>query len=230
MTSIILYDLAGHDQDVRFSPFCWLAKYALKHKQQPFDTIALGFQPKSNYPDPDYGKLPVMKADDDLIRGSDKIVEWLDTNIRANPLVDGQAGAARVAQVNDFLGKTLYPALGPFLFYRVANALGEADRAYFVPDREARFGTKLEAMAEAPGQQDKANAAMVALANLVGDKPYLSGNVPALADYLVLAPFLWQRSITGETLYSMPDKTGAWLERMLDLFDGYGHKAKCAGC
>ncbi|MEL7018056.1 MAG: glutathione S-transferase N-terminal domain-containing protein [Pseudomonadota bacterium] len=230
MTSYILYDLAGHDQDVRFSPFCWLAKYALKHKQVEFDTNALGFQPKAHYPDPEYGRLPMLKVGDDLIKGSDQIVQWLDANVQANPLVDGDAGAARVREVSDFLGQALYPAVGPLLFHRVADALSADDRDYFVPNREARFGQKLDAMAQAPGQAEKAAGAMETLATLLAHQPYLSGNVPALPDYLVLAPFLWQRSITGETLYPQPEIVTTWLERMLDLFDGYGRQAKCAGC
>ena len=38
--TIKLYDLAGEDAALRFSPFCWRTKMALKHKGLPFETEA----------------------------------------------------------------------------------------------------------------------------------------------------------------------------------------------
>src|SRR5881394_4497405 len=37
--AIKLYDLAGAEDDRRFSPYCWRVKMALKHKGLDFETI-----------------------------------------------------------------------------------------------------------------------------------------------------------------------------------------------
>jgi len=230
MSHYILYDLAGNDRDVRFGPFCWIAKYALLHKGLDFDTIALGFQPKSDYPDAEYGKLPMLKAGDDLIKGSDEIAAYLDETIEHNRLVDGPEAQERVEAVKAWMGNDLFPSLGPLMFYRVANALSPDDQTYFRQSREERFGTELETLSQTPGLADKAHAMTQKLGAMLDGQPYLNGSTPALADYLALGPFLWQRSITSDAPYKMDAMASAWLERMLDLFDGYGRKAKCAGC
>src|SRR5436190_1793424 len=44
--AIKLYDLAGAEDDRRFSPYCWRVKMALKHKGLDFETIAWRFTEK----------------------------------------------------------------------------------------------------------------------------------------------------------------------------------------
>lgn len=230
MSKATLYDLAAKNRDVRFSPFCWLAKYALNHKQVAFDTVALGFLPKTDYPDQDYGKLPMLQINDELIKGSDTIVAWLDENIAEHPLIEDEKAHARVDQANEWLQQTLFPALGPLLFTRVAKSISDVDRDYFVTTREKRFGISLDALAQTPGQADKASQASRSLADMLDGDPFLSGKNPALADYLAVSPYLWQRSITSQHLYEMAPAAQSWLERMLDLHDGYGRSAKSAEC
>lgn len=233
MSTFILYDLAGRDQSVRPSPFCWLAKYALLHKGMAFDTVALGFLPKSAYPDPDYGLLPILKHGDELIRGSDKIIDYLDDikpEPRLTPLqssTDGAVGALEFAR--SWLSDRLFPALGPALFYRVANALGETDQAYFRESREKRFGKSLTEVAAQPGLREKTDSAMVVLDDQLQDL-FLCGKEPGLADYTVFSPLMWKNSITDDDVFTMPTKLGAWHERMLDLYGGLGRQAACANC
>jgi glutathione S-transferase len=45
--AIKLYDLAGAEDDRRFSPYCWRVKMALKHKGLPFETIPWRFTEKN---------------------------------------------------------------------------------------------------------------------------------------------------------------------------------------
>src|SRR3989442_944806 len=44
--AIKLYDLAGAEDDRRFSPYCWRVKMALKHKGLDFETVAWRFTEK----------------------------------------------------------------------------------------------------------------------------------------------------------------------------------------
>ena len=41
--AITLYDLAGAEDDRRFSPYCWRIRMALKHKGLEFETLAWRF-------------------------------------------------------------------------------------------------------------------------------------------------------------------------------------------
>ena len=79
-----------------------------------------------------------------------------------------------------------------------------------------------------PGLQEKIETALQTLSAPLARNKYLGGDAPNLCDYFVFSPLMWQRSVTSEKLYETPQAVDAWVERMLDLFDGYGRKAKRA--
>ena len=54
------------------------------------------------------------------------------------------------------------------------------------------------------------------------------GRRAAYPDYILLSPFLWAYSVSPLELLAEDDAVHAWRERMLDLFDGMGRKAKAA--
>ena len=45
--SIVMYDLAGADPALRFSPYCWRMRMALAHKGMPVETIPWRFTDKA---------------------------------------------------------------------------------------------------------------------------------------------------------------------------------------
>lgn len=224
----ILYDLALADEDVRPSPYCWIVKFALLHKSLPFETRTVCFADKSEYPDPEYGKVPVLIDNDEMVKDSPVITQWLDRKYPANPLTASKAEKAATEFYASWLGAAFYPALALMLVPRIAAVANDADKAYFRASREARFGKTLEEIAATPGAAEKAEAALAVLATPLANHRYLGGAAPNLADYIVMAPFMWQRSITLKELYKAPEPVAHWQERMLDLFGGYARDAKSA--
>lgn len=224
-----LYDLAFADPDVRFSPFCWIAKFGLLHKGIPFETVPLRFTEKENYPDQDHGKLPILADGETIVCDSANILTYLDDKFPAKPLTatPGEQSAAIFA--NAFVGAHIFPALAPMLMWRVCTGAHADDQAYFRETREKRFGITLEELSKTPGLKEKAEAAMSLLAAPLSEKPFLGGDAPNLSDYYVMSPLMWQRCITSEKLYETPAAVTDWQDRMLDAFDGYGRKAKTAG-
>jgi len=223
-----LYDLALADSDVRPSPYCWLVKFAMLHKGLKFETIPLRFAEKQNYPDPEYGQLPILKDDDLVICDSAKIITHLEKHYSDIPLTTSKGERAGVDFYLAWIGAMLYPALGPMLMARVHSAAHEDDKEYFRTSREKRLGKTLEELSSMPGQGEKTEAALEILAAPLVRNKYLGGDFPNLADYTVFGVFMWQRTVCSETLYEAPQAVDAWTERMLDLFDGYGRKAKRA--
>ena len=51
---------------------------------------------------------------------------------------------------------------------------------------------------------------------------------PAYPDYILFGSLMWPRTISTLELLDKDDVVYAWRERMLDLFDGMGRKAKTA--
>lgn len=223
-----LYDLALADPDVRMSPPCWLVKFALLHKGLEFETIPLRFTDKENYPDPDHGKLPILKDGEEIICDSANIIVHLEKTYDGAPFTATDAERAATDFHQAWLGANLYPALGPMMFVRVHAAAHEADKAYFRKTREERLGKTLEELAATPGLKDNIEAALQTLSAPLVRHKYLGGNAPNISDYKIFSPFMWQHCVTSEKLYETPQAVAAWQERMLDLFDGYGRRAKRA--
>lgn len=224
-----LYDLCTYDVEIRPSPYCWMVKFALLHKGLDFETVPLGFTEKENYPDPEYGKLPMLKDDGELIRDSAVIIAHLEEKYPARPLTATPGEAAAAEFYRAWLANGLYPGLGPLTFVKVLDHLDEAGKAYFRETREKRLGARLEDLSADPAAVAKMEAALSTLNAPLEKYDFLGGDSANLCDYLVFSPFMWRLSVTAETPYKVPAAVAAWMERMLDLYDGYGRKAKRPG-
>ncbi|MEM9170567.1 MAG: glutathione S-transferase N-terminal domain-containing protein [Pseudomonadota bacterium] len=220
----ILYDLCGEDPAVRFSPPCWIVKLALLHKGLDFETAPLGFTEKENYPDADYGRLPILRDGDALVTDSADIVAYLDNTYAERPLVATDAERAAVDFIGGFLGAYVFPPVAKRMFVHVHAAIRPQDRDYFRESREERLGMTLEAAAD--GVPDDAVAGpMAVLAAPLATRPFFGGAQPNLADYQVAGLFLWMRIAAPAPLFETPTALSAWFDRMLDLYDGYARGA-----
>jgi len=220
-----LYDLCAADRNVRFSPPCWLIKFVLMHKGLDFESVPLRFTEKSQLPDPDYGLFPILNDGGEIVRDSAKIAQHLDQKYPENPLFKSEGERAAAAFYQSFLGTHLLSALAPLLFIRVHNTLSDDDKKYFRESREARYGVTLEALVENKDLPSKAEAALSVLAAPLENFEFFGGDAPNLSDYIIASPFMWQRSITNETLYETPKAIADWFDRILDLHNGYARKA-----
>lgn len=217
----ILYDLCGDNLEVRFSPFCWLAKFALRHKGLDFETVPLGFTEKENYPDPDYGKLPVLKDGDALVRDSAEIVAYLDKTYADHPLLADDAAKARFAFYMAFLMGHAMPVLASVMSLHIHGAVKPEDRDYYRETREARLGRALEEANQDPKLQATIDKVFATLAAPLSACPFFGGTAPDASDYLVGGVFMWLRNAGPADLGPMPEALSVWYESMLDFFDGY---------
>ncbi len=224
-----LYDLALADIDVRPSPFCWLAKFALLHKRLDFETVPLRFTEKKNYPDPDYGLLPILKDGEELICDSANIIAHIEEKYPGDKTVATAGEQAAADFYAAWVANNLFPALGPMMYVRILAAAHEDDQAYYRETREKRLGMTLEAASMAAGKKTKVEKVLQTLAAPLARQNFLGGEAPNLCDYIVFSPMMWQRAVTLGVFYETPQAVDAWRERMLDLFDGYARKAKSAG-
>ena len=93
-----LYDLAGTDPKLRFSPYCWRAKFALAHKGLPVETIPWRFSEKNIIAFSGSERVPVLLDGDKTIPDSWAIACYLENAYPDRPsLFGGAAGRARVA-------------------------------------------------------------------------------------------------------------------------------------
>src|SRR5690348_18091718 len=76
--AIQLYDLAGAEDDRRFSPYCWRIRMALRHKGLEFETIPWRFTEKDVIAPHGSQTVPVLVDGGKAIYDSWTIAEYLD--------------------------------------------------------------------------------------------------------------------------------------------------------
>jgi hypothetical protein len=58
------------------------------------------------------------------------------------------------------------------------------------------------------------------------EAPFVCGQSPAFADYILFGPFQWARAVSPQRLLEPDDPVFVWRERMLDLYGGLARSAK----
>ena len=157
-----LYDLAGADERLRFSPYCWRAKLALKHKGLDAETIPLRFTEKERIGESGQDRVPVLVDNGTWISDSWAIARYLDDTYPEAPPLFPDAGTRAAAQfMNAWADATLNRAILPLAVQDVHAVLHEKDKAYFRESRESRFGRSLEEVAD--DSEERLNAFRAAL-------------------------------------------------------------------
>ena len=85
--SLRMYDLAGADPEVRFSPYCWRVRMACAHKGLELETIAWRFSDKEVIAASGQGAVPVLIDGAHILHDSWKIAEDLDQRYPERPVL-----------------------------------------------------------------------------------------------------------------------------------------------
>lgn len=223
-----LYDLAGAEEDRRFSPFCWRTRLALAHKGLPVATIPWRFSEKQRLAPSGQGRVPVLVDNGRWIADSWAIATYLEATYPERPsLFGGGAGLALSRFYNNWADSVLQPALIRFNLLDIWRHVAPEDRDYFRRSREDRFGTSLEAfVADRDQRLESFRQSLTPLRLTLQAQPFFGGEAPLYADYIVFGAFQWARCISDYQVLAADDPIAAWRRRMLGLFDGLAAKAK----
>ncbi len=224
-----MFDLAGADDAVRFSPNCWRTRLALAHKGLSAETVAWRFTEKDAIAKSGQGKVPVLVADDTWLHESWQIAEYLEEHYPYRPSLFGcEQGRAAARFVNQWASDVLHPAVARVVVPDIPAALHAKDQEYFRSTREAAFGCTFDALAAERAQSlASLRATLAPLRNLLRTQRYVAGPFPAYADHAVFGAFQWARVIGSVALVADDDPIAAWVERMLDAYGGLARGAKC---
>jgi glutathione S-transferase len=225
-----LYDLAGADPNLRFSPYCWRAKFALAHKGLAVETIPWRFTEKEAIAFSGQDRVPVLVDGGKTVADSWAIACYLDDAYPDRPsLFGGPAARAGTRFLNSWADTVLNPGIVRFVVADIFKVIHPTDRDYFRTSREKRFGMSIEAYG---ADRDKHVAAfrqnLAPVRTALAAQPYLAGERPAYADYIVFGGFQWARCISTFPLLEADDPIAAWRDRMLDACDGLARRALAA--
>lgn len=225
--AILLFDLACIDGR-RPSPFCWRTKYALAQKGLAFETQPVRFREIASIPGGGQKTVPVIDDNGRYVADSWAIADYLDATYPDRPkLFASQAERSLCHFVEASLFTTTFAVLFPMYVKDVHDHAFEEDRAYFRETREKRMGRTLEegcAGREERLEQARAGFQAIRL-TLAQGQPFLSGDQPGYADYVVAGFLLWVASVATLPLLKADDPLLAWLDRVRDLYGGLGRSA-----
>jgi glutathione S-transferase len=226
--SRFLYDLAGAEEDRRFSPYCWRTKLALAHKGLSFDAVPWHFFQKDVIAFSGQGAVPVLRDGERTVSDSWEIALYLEERYSQGPaLFGGEAGRGAAHFVNAWADRVLLPFLGRMLVLDILGHLHERDRAYYRSTRELRYGAPFEQLvAGREARLPELRALLAPLRTALAAHPFLGGETPRYADYSVFGVFQWARCISPWTLLEPTDPVFAWRERLLDAHGGLARGAK----
>lgn len=225
-----LYALSGTDTSRPFSPHVWKTKLSLAHKGLTFDIAPVGF---TEIPRLEQGAtkiVPLLRDGEKLVSDSFDIALYLEEAYPDRPpLLSGEGGKAMARFVEGWSQTTLHPAIGRIAIMDIHDSLDPIDRAYFRASREERFGRPLEAVAEAGrGDLETFSAELEPIRHMLKFQPFLGGDRPLFADYIVFGALQWARIVSPHRLLAAGDVVTDWFERCLDLHDGLGRSVTAA--
>lgn len=228
--AITLYELVGRD-DLRFSPYCWRTRFALAHKGLDFDTVPVRFADKQPIAFSGQERVPVIRDGDRAVSDSWAIACYLDDAYPDLPPLFASAQERAMARfINSWSDLQVNPRFIVLVVRDVYDNIDERDREYFLETREKRFGTTLDALHEARDERlPAARAALAPVRAVLADQPYISGDEPGYADYVLMGTCQWIRIVSPYRIIEPDDPVHEWRERMLGLFDGMAADAPALG-
>jgi len=227
---ITLYDLV-FDGDRRPSPFCWRAKFALKHKGLGWRDEPVGLTEKAKIAFAQSQTVPVIHDGTAVVKDSWAIAEHLDKAYPDKPVFKSEMALGYARFVSGWVDTAVHPALFGLIVGDLYDRVRPVDQAYFKESRGKRLGTTDFAGFQAQAREKGLPALRAVLEparRMLRDQPFLAGHHPAYPDYALAGAFLWARTVSLLALLESDDPICAWRERMLDLYDGMGRKAKAA--
>jgi glutathione S-transferase len=222
-----LFELVGADQDRPFSPFCWRTRMALAHKGLSATSIPWCFTERQAIATHKSEKVPVLLDGEDSVADSWTIANYLEDRYPDRPsLFGGEGGRAMGRMINWWGDVAVVGGMFPMIVADIVAHLKPEDAAYFRRTREARFGKSLEEMmSDREKSVEGFRKSLDPMRLTLRTQPYLGGDEPNYADYIVFGGFQWARVVSPFKLLAENDLIHAWREKLLDAFDGMARKS-----
>jgi len=212
--SLVLYDLCGSN-DLRFSPYCWRTKLALKHKGLGYETVPVAFTDKPKIAFSGQEKVPVIDDGGTVVFDSWAIAEYLEDAYPAAPaLFPGARGRQYAKMTNDW-ADALHGMILRCIIVDIHDRLDPPDRAYFRESREQRFGATLEDLQATRDETCRElSDAMASMRVHLMDGPFVCGAAPAYGDFIVFGSLRWAECCSDYPLLGDDDPVAAWYRRL----------------
>jgi glutathione S-transferase len=228
--TILFYDLVGHDSQRPFSPHCWKTKMALAHKGLAATKVPTRFLEVPKVEGGASKTVPVIRDGERVVADSFAIALYLDEAYPDRPtLFSGEGGKALARFIERWSQLTIHPYVATVALTDLHDMQDEPNAAYFRESREQRYGKRLEdVVANRDAGLSGFRAALEPLRSTLTYQPFLGGETPLFADYIVFGALQWGRIASPFQLLDDDDGVARWFERCLDLHGGIGRQVAAA--
>ena len=228
--TMLLYELVGQDPERPFSPHCWKAVMALEHKGLAYHTVPTAFTAIPGIEGGIHKTVPVLRDGETIVSDSFTIAQYLERRYPDRPSLFGGAGGEAMARFVERWSQTIvHTQMTTLIVKDIHDILGSEDQTYFRSSREARLGKPLEELLA--GRDDRLagfRASLEPLRSMLAYQPFIGGETPLFADYIVFGAFQWARVASPFRLLAEDDVVAAWFERCLDLHEARGRQVAAA--
>jgi glutathione S-transferase len=225
---IILWELGGRNGR-RYSLFSWRTRMALAHKGLAFDAQPVCLSDKTTIAFSGGKTVPVIRDGHAVVRDSWKIAEHLESRYPQNPLFGGEIGRGVTHAFNTWVDRALVGLMLQVVAPDIHERVAPADEQHF---RAMAEGVTRKTLEELRAGQDEAlkrlGRGLEPMQALLKRQPYVCGELPAYADYILFSIFQWARVMSPHELLAPEDPLSAWRERVLDLFEGFARNVPTA--
>lgn len=209
---LTLFELCGRD-DVRFSPYCWRTRYALAHKGLHATRIPTHFTEKEKIAASGHKRVPVLRDGERWVGDSWDIACYLEARHAQPTLFPG--GRALTYVFNRWVDRELHPLILRVIAQEIHERVDPIDRDYFLHSREERLGGTLESFAARREEFLALLAPKLAeLERALAESPFLAGDAPAYADYVLAGTFEWIAHASTLAVPSPGSRLATWFERI----------------
>lgn len=210
-----VYDLAGRENECRFSPFCWRVRTALAHKDLDAEFVPWRFTEKDRLAFSGQDRVPVLVDGDRTVSDSWAIMAYLDETYPERPLFDSPQSRAHGLFVKHWTETALHQAIFPIILLDIYRALRPEDQAYFRESREKALGRRLEDFeGDREARLTTLRRTLAPLRQTVKLQPFLGGAEPSGADHVVYGAFRWPQAVSDTRLLEPDDPVQGWLNRV----------------
>src|SRR5882757_5192550 len=180
VSDLTLYELAGADPELRFSPHCWKILMALAHKGLEATRVPVRFCDKDKIAFSGQTLLPVIRHGTETVSDSWRIAVYLEDRFSSRPALFGDPHTVAVTRfVNSWADAVLVPAIARIILFDIHECLAADDRGYFRASREKIFGMPLEAVvADQPARLKEFRKALQPLRYLLKNQDFIAGAHP----------------------------------------------------
>jgi len=228
--TILLYDLVGHNVARPFSPHCWKTKMALAHKGLTATKVPTRFLEVPKVEGGVSKTVPVIRDGERVVADSFAIALYLEDAYPERPtLFGGEGGKAMARFIERWSQLTIHPYIATVALTDLHAMQDEPNAAYFRENREQRYGKRLEdVVANRDAGLSAFRAALEPLRSTLTYQPFIGGEAPLFADYIVFGALQWGRIASPFHLLDESDGIARWFERCLDLHGGIGRQVAAA--